>query len=311
MGRYIIKVWETEQNRELGESNIIESSLDDIDSAIQKAKRIMNLNNYASLEVQTSKENKTLYFTAKNEEKIFKDEIDEEKKQEKINIYAKFVYDEKATDNMEEIYGKSKDVISILKENKKYCNSPEVEFDEDELKSINKSLDSLINDLKNNYLEDDFVFLFEHPMDSELHIQDSEELLKDLYFYYLSKVEEETELKDININEFIMCYFDNNKIENLMDYGSDRDSLSMPSISDLYKEILDTININYDNVLTDDISDGKYSVVINFDEKNSIQLDVRASDTYIETASNIQDIVDKYLELQKQNSITEENDMEL
>ena len=116
---------------------------------------------------------------------------------------------------------------------------------------------------------------------------------------------------DININEFIMCYFDNNKIENLMDYGSDRDSLSMPSISDLYKEILDTININYDNVLTDDISDGKYSVVINFDEKNSIQLDVRASDTYIETASNIQDIVDKYLELQKQNSITEENDMEL
>ena len=108
-----------------------------------------------------------------------------------------------------------------------------------------------------------------------------------------------------------MCYFDNNKIENLMDYGSDRDSLSMPSISDLYKEILDTININYDNILTDDISDGKYSVVINFDEKNSIQLDVRASDTYIETASNIQDIVDKYLELQKQNSITEENDMEL
>ncbi len=231
--------------------------------------------------------------------------------QEKINRYAKFVFGEDVTDNMGEIYGKTKDVISILKENKKYCNSSDVEFDEEELKSINESLDSLIKELTSNYLEDDFVFLYEHPMDGELHIRNYEQVLKDLHFYYLSKIEEETELKDVNINDFVECYFSSNEIENLMDYGSDTDSLAMPTVSDLYKEVLNNLNIDYDTVITDDVSDGKYKITVNFDDKNSIVLDIKASNTYKETADNIQSIVNKYLELQEENSITEENDMEL
>ena len=71
------------------------------------------------------------------------------------------------------------------------------------------------------------------------------------------------------------------------------------------------INIDYDTVITDDVSDGKYKITVNFDDKNSIVLDIKASNTYKENADNIQSIVNKYLELQEENSITEENDMEL
>lgn len=229
--------------------------------------------------------------------------------QEKINIYAKFVYDEEATDNMEEIYGKSKDVISILKENKKYCNSSEVEFDEDELKSINKSLDSLINDLKNNYLEDDFVFLFEHPMDSELHIQDSEEVLKDLYFYYLSKVEEETELKDINISEFIMCYFDSENISNITDYSVNNSLSILDSINYIYTDILRIMNIEYDDFLTEVNENNTYTSTIKFSNNNSIQIETKDISSYSDIASNVSTITSKYLELE--NELCDEQEVEI
>ena len=88
MERYIIKVWETEQERDLGESNIVDTNLNDIEQAIGKAKNIMSNQNYASLEVQNNNENKTYYFADSTEEKYFQENIEKAKTQEKVNIYA-------------------------------------------------------------------------------------------------------------------------------------------------------------------------------------------------------------------------------
>lgn len=238
-------------------------------------------------------------------------EISIAKKQERINTYANFVFGKDITDNMDEVYGKVQDVISLLKENKQYCNSPDTEMDEEELEYINKSLDSLIEELTNDYKKEDFVRLFEHPMDGELHIQNKDELLNDLQFYYLSKVEEETNLKDININDFVMCYFDKENIENLADYAATQNQPVSNSLTDIYEELLKIINIDFENLSTIKSNNHKYTSTIYFDDINSIQVDTTISSSYTDISSNIKNVIDKYLELQEENSIETENiDME-
>lgn len=65
---YIIKIWETEELRELGESDIIETNIENLEDAISKAKKIMEEQNYASLEVQDDKEQNSFYFCTPTEE---------------------------------------------------------------------------------------------------------------------------------------------------------------------------------------------------------------------------------------------------
>lgn len=231
--------------------------------------------------------------------------------QERINTYAKFAFGEEVTDNMDEIYGKVQDVILLLKENKKYCNSPEVEFDEEELKDINQSLDSLIEELNSKYEKEDFVRLIEHPMDSQLHIQDIDELLKDLQFYYLTKVEEEIELKDINIDEFVMCYFDKEHIENLVDYAATKNQSISQVLTNIYEEILDIINIEYDDLSTTQNSDSHYTSTINFNNKDSIQIETKDVNSYSDIVPNITTITNKYLELQNEYTNEQENELEM
>lgn len=305
MGRYMIKIWETEEDRESGESSIVENNLDNIDQAIEKAKRIMKLNSYASLEVQNSKENKTLYFCTQNEEETyFKEEIAKEKMQEKINKYAKVIWGNELVNNGDEIYGKVEDVIKMLKENTQYCNTPEANIDEETLEVINKSTKELLNEFENDFIDEDYVRLIENVMDGTLVINNREDILEDLEEYYLEEIEN-MELNNINIKDVVACYFDSNEIENLMEYGADRDSYTKPTISSIYEEILDILNIEYENVFTEDISDGKYTTTIEFNEEKEIVLDTKASNTYEQVASNIESVKDKYLELQKNMEIEE------
>lgn len=317
MKRYIIKIWENEQARDLGESNIIETNLSNIQEAISKAKRLMTLENYASLEVQNIRENKTFYFSTQNEEKVFEEEIENAEIQEKINKYSKVVYKDELIDNTYEIYGKSKDVIKCLKDNKEYCNSPKAQISEEELEAINTSLDELIKEIEIKYEDEDFVLLSEHPMDGMLNINDNKSLLADLEISYIVEIKD-MNLKDINIDDFIEIYFHTNNIRNLMEYGADRDEYVMPSLSTLYGNILDNLKIKYENIITEDISDGKYSTIITFNNDNEISVDTNASNTYKEVSSNIEIIKDNYLKLQKELentndiSFTEnEEDMEM
>lgn len=61
MPRYIIKVWETEDDREQGLSDIIETNLSNIQLAIKNAKELNAKQNYNAMEVQDTKQKITYY----------------------------------------------------------------------------------------------------------------------------------------------------------------------------------------------------------------------------------------------------------
>ena len=80
---YIIKVWENEDLREQGLSDILEVGIEDLKTAIARAKELFENNDYASMEVQTGDEQDTMYFKDKKEEKYYNlEEISSEKEDE-------------------------------------------------------------------------------------------------------------------------------------------------------------------------------------------------------------------------------------
>lgn len=58
------------------------------------------------------------------------------------------------------------------------------------------------------------------------------------------------------------------------EFGSDDDNYIMFSFSDFYRELLDKFNTKIGDIRTEDVSDGKYKMVI----EESIALDIRAWD---------------------------------
>lgn len=191
--KYIIKIWETEERRDSGESDIIETNIKSLKEAIDKSKKIMEEQNYASLNVQNTNENCSFYYCTPNSEE--------------------YIY----------------------------------------------------NDILHN-LED----------------------------------------KDI-VKAIVELYFAENNINNLMDYGADRDSLVMPSLSELYKEILDKLHIEYTSIETDDISDGKYKTDIEFKDDSIIRVDTSAfNDTDI-VISNVESIKQEYEKI-KEKEIKMQNE---
>jgi len=185
---YIIKIWETEEMRDLGESDIIETNIQSLEEAINKAKKIMEEQNYASLEVQDEEEQNSFYFCTSREEE--------------------YIYD----------------------------------FEEENI--------------------------------------------------------------DEKIKKVVELYFIENNIRDLMDYGADRDSLAMPSLSSLYKEILEKLNIEVSYIATDDISDGKYETIIELENGKSISIDTSAWNDKEVVSNNIKSI-------QEENEIAEEEEFEI
>lgn len=190
--KFLIKIWETEEDRDLGESIIYETSIESIQEAITKAKKIMNEQNYASMEVQDSKEKETYYFCTPKEEQ---------------------------------------------------------------------------------------------------------------YFY---NVQERDKLEKIAI--VVGMYFAEKDITNLMNYGSDRDSLVMPTLTDLYKELMEKLNIQYERVKTDDVSHGNYETIVEFKGNKGI---------FIETSAwNSEEIIiGNMIDIQKETEnafeITQEEELEM
>lgn len=185
---YIIKIWETEELREIGESDIIETNIESLEEAINKAKKIMEEQNYASLEVQDEEEQNSFYF----------------------------------------------------------CTSREEEY----------------------------IYNFE-----EENIEDK-------------------------IQKVVELYFIENNIRDLMDYGADRDSLAMPSLSNLYKELLGKVNIESSYIETEDISDGKYQTLIGLSNGKSITIDTSAW-------NGKEVIIDNIKSIQEENEIVEEEEFEI
>lgn len=178
MKKYIIKIWENEVLRDLGESDIIEVGIESTKEAIEKAKKIMEEQHYASLEVQDEKESETFYFCTPREEE---------------------------------------------------------------------------------------------------------------YFYNFQEENDEERIKTV-----VDLYFAEKGIKNLMDYGSDRDSLAMPTLSDLYKELMDKLNIKYYSVATDDISDGKYESIVELENGNSLVIDTSSWNNEEIVSNNLVSIQQEY-----------------
>ena len=84
----------------------------------------------------------------------------------------------------------------------------------------------------------------------------------------------------------------NNKIP-FQDYGSDEETTYMCSFSNYYKEIFEKLNYSFD-IKTDEVSDGKYELVIN----NEYLLDIRAWDSIRDVLDNVETILE--LEKEKQ-----------
>lgn len=223
MARYIIKIWETEDEREQGLSDIIESNLSDIQKTIETAKKLMKSQNYNALEVQDTKQKVTYYSHTPEEEKNFEDEIEKAKIQEKINKYAKLVYNNELQDDGENVSGLVVDVIKHLKDIKKYFETNESELSQEEIDGIIEETNELIKELEQNYDNEDYVSLFTHPMSGFYSINEEiKDILDDLFDYYESQLER-MEFGKSNIKDVVDYYFDNNGIKNLMDYGADRD----------------------------------------------------------------------------------------
>ena len=298
MAKYIIKIWETEDNREQGLSDIIETDLTDIQATIERAKKINEEQNYIAMEVQDTNKKITYYSYTPEGEKRYYEEIIKAKKQEKINKFAKLVNNSELQDKVEEMYGKAQDIIQKLKQDREYMNDPKNEIEPMYIDIVNEEIPPLIEEIQNNYDEDDYIYLFEHPMSSFLVIsKELDDILDTLMEEFKDKISE-TELEKIDIKSVIEYYFEENEITDLMSYGSDRDSYTMPTHTMMYRDILDMLKINYQSIETDDISDGKYATKIDFDDNNSIIVDLNAGNGVQEVASNVESIREDYIKFQ-------------
>lgn len=300
MAKYIIKIWETEDEREQGLSDIIESNLSDIQETIEKARKIMYSESYNALEVQDTKQRVTYYSYTPEGEKIFDNEIEKAKIQEKINKYAKLVYNNELQDNGEDVSGLVSDVIKHLKGINVYFEENEAGLSQEEIDNIIEETTDLINELEQNYDNEDYISLFTYPMSDFYSInREFKDILDDLFDYYEDKLERmkfgETKIKNV-----VDYYFDNKEIKNLMDYGADRDGEVMPTISSMYETILENLKIEYSNIFSEDVSSGKYTTIVEFDENNKVQIDTKSRYGAKDIYDNIQSINNAYKEYLKE-----------
>ena len=108
--------------------------------------------------------------------------------------------------------------------------------------------------------------------------------------------------KETLIEQEVIKYFYENKIENLKEYGCDTDE-GLYKLSSLYTEIMDKLNIKYSNIFTEDgISGGKYITTIFFDDKNKIIIDTKSRDSVEYVRDNLISVSEEYKNfMQKEN----------
>ena len=111
---------------------------------------------------------------------------------------------------------------------------------------------------------------------------------------------------DILLNK-VREYFMENKIKDLMEYGSDNDE-GLYKLSSMYKELMDELSIKYSNVFTEDVSDGKYLTTIIFEDNSSIKIDTSAWNGIKVVTENVESIYETYEKL-KQKEV--KNDEEI
>ena len=115
---------------------------------------------------------------------------------------------------------------------------------------------------------------------------------------------------DLCLSEVIK-YFRENDIKDLMNYGSDKDE-GLYKLSSMYKEILNSLDIYYLDVYTEDgISDGKYLTTVTFENDSKIEIDTSAWNSIKVVSENIESIYEFYEKLREKNIKQNINEMEV
>ena len=113
--------------------------------------------------------------------------------------------------------------------------------------------------------------------------------------------------EDLNLSSYdktlskVIEYFKQNGIKNLMDYGNDNDE-GLFHLSSMYKELMAQLGIEYKNIYTKDVSDGKYLTTIIFNDNSKIELDTSAWNGIKVVTENMQSVYETY-ELYKENEL--------
>ncbi len=302
MRNYIIKVWETEDEREQGLSEILKVGIENVDNAIEQARKIKEENEYVCVEVQDSKEKKS-YCTLDNEgEKIDKSNYKDAVRQEKVNYFFNLVYgsiEENVYDDAD-VLGKASNVAKELKENEESIYE-DYEDDPD----IKKEFKELLEDIE-EYDSEDIIKIYEHPMAVIPMVDSEKRVLEDLATTFLDMVEDE-EIVDYKIKDIVDAYIYSNDISDFMEYGADRDTPNMQTFSKVYRDIMIILNIDYEDIYTNEIRGGKYETVIEFGNNNSITVDTYSRNGQTHIAENMESIK----EFENSLDLVEDDEMEM
>ena len=299
MRSYLIKIWENEDLREQGISDIIRTDIKDIRTAVQIAQEIQNNNRYACIEVQDNQQKTSYYMQDMIEEKIFEKKYLEAIKQEKINYLYKLMYGDKNIVFInEDMIGKANVILKELDTIKQNLIEEYQEDSKDIIKEVNELKDEILDE----YDEEDIIKLYEHPMAIVPMLNSNKGTLKDMRETFLSMVEVK-EIPEVALDDVIDAYMGYNDIGNFMEYSSDSNIYTNPSFSSLYKDLMDLLNIKYINVYTNDVSDGKYVTTIEFNNEKSITIDTNAWSEIEAIKENLKSIVEyeKTIENEKNN----------
>lgn len=160
-----------------------------------------------------------------------------------------------------------------------YYETDDIAYDEEKVELYSKS---------NSEYNSNIIYVSEGMLSLEDFIQD-----------YI--VEDVPSYSDLSISKVIE-YFKENEIDDLREYGSDSDE-GLYHLSSMYKEIMDKLNIKYENIYTEDgISDGKYVTIIILEDGIEIKIDTSAWNGIEVVTENIATVYEIY-EAVKENTV--------
>lgn len=289
MRSYIIKIWENEDLREKGISDIIEIGISKIELAVERARDIQEKNNYAYIEVQDESERISYYMNNGIEEKLYEREYLNAIKQEKINHLYNLIYNNKEIVYInEDMIGKAGDILNELENNEENIIS---EF-EDDSETIKKEFQDLKKDIL-EYDKDDIIKVYEHPMTIIPMLDSENRILEDMRETFLSMIELKV-ITNFKIEDVVDSYMGYNDIYNFMEYGSDREVYTNPTFTKLYKELLDLLDVKYENIYTEDVSDGKYETTIELKNGKELVIDTSGWSEIEIITNNLRNIMEEY-----------------
>ena len=150
MSKYVIKIWETEADRENGTPFEILNTPNSLEEAIEEAKNYTKNHEFVSIEVQNKEIKNTLYYKYKGVEKYFGEAIKFKPFDLKETLFYKYF----------------KEQLEMIIAS--YDNPEEYGFDKITDKDLYKIVDDLLEDnyfngIINNYLQQSLEEYIEHP----------------------------------------------------------------------------------------------------------------------------------------------------